>query len=223
MTAEGAASGPDAAPESAAERVLAAADRLFYGQGIRAVGVDALAKAAGVTKRTLYRHFASKDALVAAYLERRKAPLAGDATRPLTSGGDGTRAPAEQILRAFERLGRAFAHADFRGCAFINAAAELAEPDHPALAVAVAAKHAREAWFRRLCAEARAREPDLLAMQLMMLFDGAIATWLVRRDPACAAAARLAAEALLQAAGAAGAKKEAGREGPPGKELPVGI
>src|SRR5438477_9041759 len=92
------------------ERILETADRLFYLRGIRAVGVDTIAAEIGISKRTLYNHFPSKDVLIAAYLERRfRQPKASEAP------------PAEQILGTFDQLERRFAGKDFRGCPFVNA------------------------------------------------------------------------------------------------------
>src|SRR5260370_13477499 len=102
-----------------ADRLLETADRLFYGQGLRATGVDAIAAEIGISKRTLYNHFPSKDALIVAYL-RRRLRLVPTSTKP----------PAQQILDDFERLERAFAVEGFRGCAFVNAVAELKDPKH---------------------------------------------------------------------------------------------
>jgi AcrR family transcriptional regulator len=178
---------PDA---SARARILAAADALFYGQGINSVGVDALAANAGVTKRTLYRHFASKDDLIAAYIEGRLARFTIDPNRT----------PREHILRAFSQLGKALRDDRFRGCAFINAAAELSDRRHPAVMLAARAKDARQAWFRALAEIGKARRPDALASQLSILFDGTIAQFLVRRDTAVADAAREAAAILLDSA-----------------------
>ena len=98
------------------ERILETADRLFYGQGIRAVGVDTIAAEIGISKRTLYNHFPSKDDLIVAYLSRRLRPAA-PSDRP----------PLEQILGAFDRLERTIATGVFRGCPFVNAVAELKE------------------------------------------------------------------------------------------------
>src|SRR5689334_4408118 len=103
------------------ERILQTTDRLFYQQGIRAVGVDTVAAEVGISKRTLYNYYASKDALIAAYRSRRFQPLA------LTDAP-----PAEQILANFDRLERAFASDRFRGCPFVNAVAELKQPGHAA-------------------------------------------------------------------------------------------
>ena len=173
-----------------AARILETADRLFYGQGIRAIGVDTIAAEIGISKRTLYNHFASKDALIAAYLARRIVPLE-------ISGAP----PATQILDAFERLEQSFARKGWRGCAFVNAVAEIGEPAHAAGKLAIAFKEQRRTWFRDLLLQAGAAHADDLAMQLALLWDGAIAAALVRGDPRVARAAKAAAQVLLAAAG----------------------
>jgi AcrR family transcriptional regulator len=172
------------------ERILKTADRLFYLQGIRAVGVDTIAAEIGISKRTLYNYFPSKDVLIVAYLSRRLKP-ADTSDKP----------PVEQILGDFDRLERAFASAGFRGCPFVNAVAELGEAAHAATKLAVAFKEQRRTWFRRLLIKLDVPEPDGLATQLMLLVDGAIAAALVRGDPKMARAARAAARVLLIAAG----------------------
>jgi AcrR family transcriptional regulator len=172
------------------ERILDTADRLFYRQGIRAVGVDTIAAEIGISKRTLYNHFPSKDSLIAAYLTRRIRPV------PLSD------LPAvEQILGDFDRLERSFAGNSFRGCAFVNAVAELKEPKHEANQLALAFKEQRRQWFRALLTRLDVADAEGLATQLMLLVDGAIAGALVRGDPKMARAARDAAGILLAAAG----------------------
>src|SRR5438876_6868971 len=111
------------------ERILSVAADLFYRHGIRAVGVDAIAEAAGTNKMTLYRHFASKDELVAEYL-RERARLANAAWDRLTAAypGDALAQLRAWLAKMAERL----AHADERGCALVNAAVELPEKSHPA-------------------------------------------------------------------------------------------
>jgi AcrR family transcriptional regulator len=173
------------------QRILNTTDRLFYGQGIRAVGVDTIAAAVGISKRTLYNYFPSKDALIVAYLSRRLRP---------TQASD--LPAAEQILGDFDRLERSFASGVFRGCPFVNAVAELKEPRHAANNIALAFKEQRRVWFRDLLKQLAVDHPDTLATQLMLLVDGAIAAALVRGDPKVARAAREAARILLQAAGA---------------------
>jgi AcrR family transcriptional regulator len=172
------------------ERILRTTDRLFYQQGLRAIGVDTIAAAVGISKRTLYNHYPSKDELIVAYLSRRFRPT------------ELTDEPAvEQILGTFDRLERAFASDRFRGCPFVNAVAELKEPGHAANRIAVAFKDARRAALRDLLARLDVADPEALATQLMLLVDGAIAAAVVRGDPAMARAARAAAITLLGAAG----------------------
>jgi AcrR family transcriptional regulator len=172
------------------ERILTTADRLFYRRGIRAVGVDTVAAEIGISKRTLYNYFPSKDALIVAYLMRRMRP-SETTDRP----------PAEQILGDFDRLEQAFGRPTFRGCPFVNAVAELGEPTHAANEIAVTYKEQRRAWFRDLLARLDVPDADGLATQLMLLVDGSIAAALVRGDATMARAAREAARVLLAAAG----------------------
>jgi AcrR family transcriptional regulator len=178
-----------AAKETMRERILETADRLFYGMGIRAVGVDTIADEIGISKRTLYNYFPSKDDLIVAYLSRRLIPLQ-------TSEAP----PEEQILSAFDRLESSVASKVFRGCPFVNAVTELSEPAHAANKLAVAFKEQRRVWFRDLLSRLDVADPDGLATQLAILLDGAIATTLVRGDPGMARAAKAAARVLLTAA-----------------------
>src|SRR5664279_6118538 len=172
------------------ERILETADRLFYLRGIRAVGVDTIAAEIGISKRTLYNHFPSKDHLIAAYLQRRftKAPASD-------------KPPLEQILGTFDRLERGFAAKGFRGCPFVNAVAELGSEDRSVKKIAIAFKESRRLWFRDLLKQLGVADPEGLATQLTLLVDGAIAQDMVRNDPAMARAAKDAAKVLLANAG----------------------
>jgi AcrR family transcriptional regulator len=172
------------------ERILQTADRLFYLEGIRAVGVDTIAAAIGISKRTLYNHFPSKDALISAYLERR-----------FVHAKPSDKSPAEQILATFDSLERRFSAKDFRGCPFVNAVAELGSRDRAVKKIAVAFKESRRLWFRAHLEELGVAQADALATQLQLLVDGSIALDLVRDDPAMARAAKEAARVLLRAAG----------------------
>lgn len=172
------------------ERILETADRLFYRQGIRVVGVDTVAAEIGISKRTLYNYFPSKDDLIVAYLSRRLRPIE-------VSEGP----PAEQILEDFDRLERAMRSEGYRGCPFMNAVAELADPGHAAHRIAVAHKAKRRDLFRKLLIQLHVSNPDGLATQLMILGEGAVAQALVHGDPKMARAAREAARVLLTAAG----------------------
>jgi len=171
-----------------AERILEAADRLFYRKGIRAVGVDTVAAEAGISKRSLYDTFASKDALVAAYLRQRVQPLPAS-----------DRPPAAQVLALFDQLHARFAKGDFRGCPFVNAVTELAEDCETARAIALGYKEERRRHIASLLTTAGSSNPDPLASQIALLFEGAIASMLVRQDPAVAIQARDAAAVLMQA------------------------
>jgi AcrR family transcriptional regulator len=172
------------------ERILETADRLFYLRGIRAVGVDTIAAEIGISKRTLYNHFLSKDELIAAYLARRfRQPPASD------------KPPVEQILGTFDALERRFASKDFRGCPFVNAVAELGAEDRAVKKIAVAFKESRRVWFRDLLMQLDVADADGLATQLTLLVDGSIAQDLVRDDPSMARAAKAAARVLLENAG----------------------
>src|SRR6195256_2744029 len=172
------------------ERILETADRLFYLRGIRAVGVDTIAAEIGISKRTLYNHFPSKDALIAAYLRRR-----------FTQAPASDKPPIEQILGTFDRLERGFASKGFRGCPFVNAVAELGAEDRAVKEIAVAFKESRRLWFRDLLVLLEVADPESLATQLQLLVDGAIAQDLVRDDPSMARAAKDAARVLLGNAG----------------------
>jgi AcrR family transcriptional regulator len=172
------------------ERILETADRLFYLQGIRAVGVDTIAAEIGISKRTLYNHFPSKDELIAAYLERR-----------FTRAPASDKPPVEQILGTFDRLERGFASKGFRGCPFVNAVAELGAQDQSVKKIAIRFKESRRLWFRDLLLQLGVADPEGLATQLTLLVDGAIAQDLVRDDPSMARAAKEAARVLLGNAG----------------------
>jgi AcrR family transcriptional regulator len=179
-------------PNPVMERILNAADQLFYREGIQAVGVDALAAAANVSKRTLYKHFASKDALIVAYLLRRAARM---------TALDGP--PLQQILGVFDGLERVLGGRSFRGCPYVNAVAELGgDPAHPAMAVVKDIKLGRRDWFETRLRTLNATDPSRLADQMALLVDGAITTSMVRGgDPQAAVSARAAALVLLKDAG----------------------
>lgn len=183
------------------ERILETADRLFYLRGIRAVGVDTISAEIGISKRTLYNHFPSKDELIAAYLKRR-----------FTVAPASDKPPVEQILGTFDRLERGFASKGFRGCPFVNAVAELGAEDQSVKNIAIAFKESRRIWFRDLLLQLDVADAESLATQLTLLVDGSIAQDLVRDDPSMARAAKEAARVLLRNAGVkVGEQSNAGR------------
>jgi AcrR family transcriptional regulator len=175
--------------------IIQAADDLFYGEGIRSASMDAIAERAGVTKRTLYYHFRSKDDLITAYLVARDEPtlVRYEAWLDTTQG-----TLAEQIAGLFQKLAEVAKSAKWKGCGFLRAAAELASsPGHPALKVGSAHKKKFESWLAGRITGEGLDEAALRARQLMILLDGAVAQMLIHRDPLYALAAGKAASALL--------------------------
>jgi AcrR family transcriptional regulator len=179
---------------SARERLLAAASELFYDEGVHTVGIDRVIERAGVAKASLYNTYGSKDELVRAYLEQRHEVIAARITRYL----ERYTTPRERLLGVFEAQGEIFGDAGYRGCAFVSASAES-----PGEAVSRAADDYR-GWVRGLLAglarEAGAADPEKLARQLHMIYDGASLSARMDHDPAVSVTARAAAETLLDAA-----------------------
>jgi len=176
------------------QRLLDAAGDLFYRQGIGAVGVDLVSKAAGVSKRTLYQQFGSKDRLIAESLDVHGAAILG-----LYIPAEDPGAPArQQILGVFDGLSRWTASETFRGCPFVNTATELADPGHPARRIARDYKLRLRDYFARQADRGLAKDPQRLADELIVVFDGAIvqAVMGTTRHPD---AARTAVHALLDA------------------------
>jgi AcrR family transcriptional regulator len=155
------------------DRILAAAGALFYRHGIRAVGVEAIAEAARTNKMTLYRHFASKDELVAEYL-RQSAQVADSCWARFAQAYPGD--PAAQLRAWLEEMAAHVASNDERGCPLVNAAVELPEKVHPARRVIEDHKVAQRARLVSLCAAAGLDEPELLADELYLLLEGARVT-----------------------------------------------
>lgn len=150
------------------ERLLQAASTLAYREGL-GVGVEALCKAAGVSKRSMYQLFKSKDDLLAASLERRAAYYA---VRLLPEAGD-RRSARERILHVFEQLESQAGAPEFKGCAYMAVQIEVNDHSHPASRVAHRVKGNLTAFFRAEAEQGGASDPELLARQLMVVFDGA--------------------------------------------------
>ena len=166
------------------ERIIAAARELFYRHGIRAVGVEAIAEAAGTNKMTLYRHFDSKDELVAEYLRGLAAEKHGfwsaiEAAHP----GD----PRAQLQAWLVEAANNVSDPKSRGCALANAAVELPEKEHPARCVIEQCKQTSRENLVALCRRAGAKQPELLADQLFMLLEGALVCTqaIGQQGPAC--------------------------------------
>jgi len=184
------------APPSARQRILDTAFRLFYARGLRAVGVDTIIAESGVAKATFYKHFPAKDDLVLAYLARVDGIWSGQLHDAATAAGPEPRA---QLVGLFDALGTACRRDGYRGCAFINAAAE-AVPGTPVHEATVAHKRAVLHWVRDLAAEAGAEDPDGLARSLTLLLDGGLAAGALDADPAAAVRARETAQVVVAAA-----------------------
>ena len=191
------------------ERIISAANALFYNDGIRGVSVDAVAEKAGVTKRTLYYHFKSKDDLVAAYLAGRDQPNLALFRKWFSEAEGGLPAKVEAI---FGNLARSARHPKWKGCGFLRTSAELANlPGHPAIRIGRAHKKKFEEWLRTTFAAAGITEPLRLARQILLLLDGSFAVVLLHRDPSYMETAGEAAHALIAAALPARAKRRSER------------
>ena len=184
-----------AARPSARERLLAAANELFYNEGVHTVGIDRIIEQAGVAKASLYNTFGSKDELVRAYLETRHASV----TETITRAVQRYDTPRERLLAVFEGQGELFARPDYRGCAFARASAE-SHPGDPAEQATEGYRHWVRALLAELAAQAGVPDPEALARKLHLLYDGSGQSARLDHDPTAAATARTAASALLDAA-----------------------
>jgi AcrR family transcriptional regulator len=185
-----------AAPPTARRKLLDTAAELFYREGITATGVDRISAAAGVSKRSLYQHFDGKDALVAAALADHGAAIV-ERYIPTVDNGE---PPRQKILGVFEAMGHWSAAADFRGCPFVNVAAELTDAHHPARAVARDYKRQLREYFAHQGRAGGATDPEVLAERLQMVFDGAIVQALIN-DRAVPESTRGLVEIVLKAHG----------------------
>jgi AcrR family transcriptional regulator len=193
---------------SARERLLTAANELFYDEGVHTVGIDRVIERAGVAKASLYSTFGSKDELVGAYLSERRKAREGRILGKLSSPRFAT--ARERLLGVFDVLAEHIAEPGFRGCAFVRASAE-ARAGSVVQSVCEGSRAWTRSLFTRLAGEAGALDPERLAQQLVLLYDGAIVAAQMDRDRTAAAAARSVAETLLDAAGTVTAKRRTAR------------
>ncbi|KZK83253.1 putative HTH-type transcriptional regulator TtgW [Pseudovibrio sp. Ad13] len=183
------------------DRILDAANKLFYGEGIRAVSVDAVAEKAGITKKTLYYHFKSKDDLVTEYLISRDQP---NLETFATWFDEAEGSAADKTAAIFLRVASNARHPKWKGCGFIRTAAELANmPGHPAVVVGAKHKKTFEAWLVERYTLAGLMEPEVLARRVVLLMEGAFSTMLIHRDPAYAEEAADTAKCLVELQGKA--------------------
>jgi AcrR family transcriptional regulator len=177
------------------ERLLDAAGELFYRDGVN-IGVDALCKAAGVSKKSMYQLFRSKDELIAESL----ASMGPSYQRALEPERDEASTPRDRILAVFEKQDLLTTDGEFYGCPFVSTAVELKNPEHPGSVVARHFKQRLTDYFLGELVAAGADDPEMLAVQLTMTFDGASARAVVRAQALGGLGIKMA-EAILDAAG----------------------
>jgi len=184
--------------DSTRDQIVVAATRLFYGEGIRAVSMDAVAEKAGVTKKTLYYHFTSKDELVAETIAARDQPTLELYMRWFAET-DGS--VADKVRGLFTKLGKSVDTPKWRGCGFLRTIAELAStPAHPAVKAGAAHKKRFEAWLETELRNQGIADGAALARQILILLDGATTVMLIHRDLAYVeTAGRLALDLVEQA------------------------
>jgi AcrR family transcriptional regulator len=185
-----------AVKRSPRERLLDAANELFYAEGVQSVGIDRVIERAGVAKASLYSTFGSKEELVRAYLDgRAEITLKRLHAAVATAGED----PVERIMAVFDSQAQLYRRPTFHGCAFVMASAEAPPGGRIDLATESYRGDVRQ-LFVELATQVGARDPELLASQLQMIYDGASLSVRMDHDPDIAIAQRAAAEALVQVA-----------------------
>jgi AcrR family transcriptional regulator len=190
---------PRSAAEGASvrERLLDTAADLFYREGVRAVGVDLVVERTGVAKTSLYRHFPSKDDLVAAVLERDDLNYWTYWTRIAEAHADD---PRGELMAHMHWIAKYIGRPEFRGCAFLNMATEFPSPDHPARQIALRHKSELHRRLAALTLRMGLRNPEELADQLVLLIDGAYVNGQLRGTRGPAQALPAAARVLIAAA-----------------------
>jgi AcrR family transcriptional regulator len=184
------------APASVGERILSTASDLFYREGVRAVGVQRIIDEAGIAKASLYAHYDSKDDLVAACLAKQVDVYRVQLAQRLA---DPTLDARARLLAMFDLRAEVVAGTNFRGCPILNTGSELADPHHPARAVAAEARKEVQELITQLCQEAGVTSPADVVGTLLVLYDGAAAAAQVDGNPAAGRHARWAAEQIIDA------------------------
>jgi len=177
------------------ERILQAASELFYSQGIKATGVEAVVKLAGTNKMTLYKYFPSKDDLVLAFLRKRDEDFRAWFVEQVNSRAE---QPKDKLLAIFDVIGEWLEIPEFRGCAFINAAAEFPVEGNPVHQVSAEFYDQFRSYMRDLAAQCGIAAPENLALQLSLLVEGAIVSEQMKRHSGAAGQAKQAAGVLIE-------------------------
>jgi AcrR family transcriptional regulator len=182
---------------TARDRLIDTAIALFNRHGFHATGVDRIVAVAKVAKKTLYAHFPSKEDLILAALSRKRAAFA-DRFLPAVLASSGQ--PRDRLLSLFELAKSWFSDPDFYGCLFINAAVEYSEPGHPINACAREFKTLLRGFAREQAVAGGAADPDALADQIALLFEGATTVAQVQGRPDAATTAKTIAALLIDQA-----------------------
>jgi AcrR family transcriptional regulator len=176
------------------EHLIDTAIGLFYERGYHATGIDRILSEAGVSKKTLYTHFRSKEELILAALRKYDGLFRNDFMRRVDRKGATSR---EKLIAIFDVAEELFSQKRFFGCMFINAVGEYAEEDSPIRAIGKQFKRSIRDYIRELCVQAGAKAPDTLADQLALLFEGATVTAQVSRRVDAAKTAKTIAQQLI--------------------------
>lgn len=177
------------------DQIVREASRIFYQRGT-GVGVDTVVEEVGVAKMTLYKHFPTKAELIVACLEYMDQRYMAR----LRSGLDGIQKPEQKILAIFDGLKQWFDAPNFRGCAFANATVELADLDHPAREAILSHKRRTRVWIEKLVNDCKIVDSEIVARQLALMMEGAIATALIEGDSKAADVAKHSASQILRSA-----------------------
>lgn len=178
------------------EKILATAEQLIYQNGIHATGMDLLVKTSGVARKSIYRYFATKDEVAAAALNARDVRW----MNWFRTESDKAETPEARILNMFLVLKGWFESEGFRGCAFINTAGEVGDPDDPIRLIAKLHKQKLLDYTQELTEQLNIEQPSVLARKLLILMEGAITTARVMGDYGAADSARDIAQLLLKQA-----------------------
>lgn len=188
---------PKVTRRSVRDRILTTASDLFYREGIRNVGIDRIITESGVAKMSLYNNFKSKDALIEAWLRQQDEKWCEWLKTTIDKY---SLQPAKQLLAIFDALREWFEEPDFRGCAFINASVELANPEHLGHRVALEHQQSIYRYILSLAQSAEVSSPEQLARQILLLVQGAIIVAMMEGSWSTASQAKKAAAILIQAA-----------------------
>ena len=182
-------------PQNLQEKILIAASDLFYSQGIRATGVDAIAKAANTTKMSLYRYFPSKDDLIVAVLRQHTENFRTWFITQVEAKAD---QPKAQLLAMFDVTSELMTSPEFRGCALINATAEFPQETGPVHQVSAEFYDSFRHYIADLATESQLKNPENLAFQLSLLIEGALVSEQMKRQSGAAKQAKQAAIMLIK-------------------------